>query len=314
MQRNAPRTKGNSAITTEAASAAAQGSDLGEANLPYIESSIDEPAEVLRARFQEHGYLFLRRFLPQEQCSQMLNALLEAASPHVTAGDGTESGSPQLSGEPFSETDPIWDEVYPKIQALESFHNIFHRAPLVDLMGVVTNKPVFVYPMKMARISTPRKLGYETPPHQDAHSHQAGPTMAGIWVALHDIRSDMGRVKVLPKSHLRGVRPVHQTQGVGGVACEIYPEETTWHVSDYSAGDVLIFHSCTVHKAEPNSSESDVRMSIDTRFCDFGARVFSTNLEPHHGWRIDCLDWDYIYQDWQDNSLKYYWKDYPALF
>lgn len=264
---------------------------------------------MLRERFQTYGYLFFRRFLPEQRCNDMLEALLDAAAPHITC----EDGSPQLGSAPFSESDPLWDEVYPRMQQLEALHSLFHRAPLIDLMGLVTNAPVFVYPMKMARISTPGKLGYETPPHQDAHSHQAGPTMAGIWVALHDIHSNMGRVKVLPKSHLRGVRPVHQTQGVGGVACEIYPEETLWHVSDYTAGDVLIFHSCTVHKAEPNRTASDVRMSVDTRFCDYGAPVFPTNLEPHHGWRIDCLDWDYIYRDWKDDALQYYWQDYPAL-
>lgn len=297
-------------IGTESALGAKTSRGELENNQPYIESRVDETPAMLRARFQEYGYLFFKRYLPQPQCDAMLEGLLECAAPHI----GSVDGSPTLDCSPFSESDPLWDEIYPKIQSLESFHSIFHHGPLFDLMGIVTNAPVFVYPMKMARISTPGKLGYETPPHQDAHSHHAGPTMAGIWVALHDIRDDMGRVKVLAKSHLRGVRPVHQTQGVGGVACEIYPEETTWHVSDYSAGDVLIFHSCTVHKAEPNRSQNDVRMSIDTRFCDYGAPVYSTNLEPHHGWRIDSLDWDFIYRNWKDEALQYYWQDYPALF
>jgi ectoine hydroxylase-related dioxygenase (phytanoyl-CoA dioxygenase family) len=168
--------------------------------------------------------------------------------------------------------------------------------------------------MKMARISTPGKIGFETPPHQDAHSHHAGPTMAGFWVPLHDVSEPMGRVKVLPKSHKLGVRPVFTTQGVGGVQCEIYENETTWHVSDVEAGDVLIFHSCTIHKAEPNTTSEAVRISVDTRFCDHGAAVFSTNLDPHHGWRIEGLDWPSIYSGWQNSQYQYYWRDYPGLF
>ena len=82
----------------------------------------------------------------------------------------------------------------------------------------------------------------------------------------------------------------------------------------YRQGDVLIFHSATVHKAEPNRTEDAVRISVDTRFCDYGAPVFSTNLEPHHGWRIEELDWDYIYRDWQARDLAYYWRDYPNFF
>jgi ectoine hydroxylase-related dioxygenase (phytanoyl-CoA dioxygenase family) len=168
--------------------------------------------------------------------------------------------------------------------------------------------------MKMARIATPRKIGYETPPHQDAHSHYAGPTMAGIWVALHEVDATMGRVQVLPGSHTRGVRPVFEALGVGGVQCEIYPGETEWHVSNFDKGDVLIFNSRTVHRAEPNTSASRVRISVDTRFCDYGAPVFSTNLEPHHGWRIDGLDWASIYSGWQAGEGQYYWRSYPNCF
>ncbi len=96
--------------------------------------------------------------------------------------------------------------------------------------------------------------------------------------------------------------------------CEIYEDETEWHVSDYECGDVLIFHSATVHKAEPNTAESRARISVDTRFCDYGAPVFSTNLEPHHGWRIPGLDWDSIYSGWQRSQEQYYWRSYPNLF
>jgi hypothetical protein len=279
-------------------------------NQPYIVSTISEAPEVLRQRFQEWGYLLIKQYVPAHNCDALLNDILEVTSPHIHM----HKDSPTLSGEPFFETDPTWDKIYPKIQALESFHSFFHEEHIAELMQTVSNDAVFVYPIKMARISTPGKIGYETPPHQDAHSHNAGPTMAGIWVALHDVNEAMGRVKVLPKSHLGGKRPILEAQGVGGVQCEIYEGEHTWHVSDFEKGDVLIFHSCCVHKAEPNTATDAVRISVDTRFCDYGAPVFSTNLEPHHGWRIEALDWEYIYNTWQHPEYQYYWRDYPNLF
>ena len=101
---------------------------------------------------------------------------------------------------------------------------------------------------------------------------------------------------------------------MGGVQCEIFADETTWHVSDVERGDVIIFHSCCVHRAEPNTSESTVRISIDTRFCNFGAPVFISNLDPHHGWRIDKINWDFIYTNWPVTHLQYYWRDYPNIF
>ena len=281
------------------------------ANRPYVVSSLDEDTRVLRERFNDWGYLYIKRYIPPADCERLLDAVLLACDPYIR---GNASSSPHLEGEPFFETDPVWDEIYPKIQSLEAFHTFFHQQHVLNLMEIVTGAPVFVYPMKMARISTPGKIGFETPPHQDAHSHHAGPTMAGFWVPLHDVSEPMGRVKVLPKSHKLGVRPVFNTQGVGGVQCEIYENETTWHVSDVEAGDVLIFHSCTVHRAEPNTTSEAVRISVDTRFCDHGAAVFSTNLDPHHGWRIEGLDWPSIYSGWQNSQYQYYWRDYPGLF
>ena len=281
------------------------------ANAPYVVSSLDEDTRVLRERFNDWGYLYIKRYIPLLDCERLLDAVLLACDPYIR---GNASSSPHLEGEPFFETDPVWDEIYPKIQSLEAFHTFFHQQHVLNLMEIVTGAPVFVYPMKMARISTPGKIGFETPPHQDAHSHHAGPTMAGFWVPLHDVSEPMGRVKVLPKSHKLGVRPVFNTQGVGGVQCEIYENETTWHVSDVEAGDVLIFHSCTIHKAEPNTTSEAVRISVDTRFCDHGAAVFSTNLDPHHGWRIEGLDWPSIYSGWQNSQYQYYWRDYPGLF
>ena len=281
------------------------------ANTPYVVSSLSEDKRVLRERFNDWGYLYIKRYIPPADCERLLDAVLLACDPYIR---GNASSSPHLEGEPFFETDPVWDEIYPKIQSLEAFHTFFHQQHVLNLMEIVTGAPVFVYPMKMARISTPGKIGFETPPHQDAHSHHAGPTMAGFWVPLHDVSEPMGRVKVLPKSHKLGVRPVFTTQGVGGVQCEIYENETTWHVSDVEAGDVLIFHSCTVHRAEPNTTSEAVRISVDTRFCDHGAAVFSTNLDPHHGWRIEGLDWPSIYSGWQNSQYQYYWRDYPGLF
>jgi hypothetical protein len=281
-------------------------------NEQLVVSSITEDPEELRHRFQDLGYLYIKGYVESHCCTAMLNCITDELAPDISLE--ADSGLPILEGSPFYETDPRWDEVYPRIQSLEEFHSFFHSPSILELMKIVTGTDVFVYPMKMARISTPGKIGYETPPHQDAYSHHAGPTMAGIWVALHDVSQALGRVKVLPASHKGGVREVFSAEGVGGIQCRVFPEETCWHVSDYEQGYILIFHSATVHKAEPNLTEQSVRLSIDTRFCDYGAPVFSTNLDPHHGWRIEGLNWDNIYQHWQQKDYQYYWTDYPSLF
>lgn len=281
-------------------------------NDDFVVSNIWGNQRELQQRFQDLGYLFFKDYVSSQKCDSLLRSFIDVLDPHITLG--SSNGLPVSNGSAFAETDPVWDEVYPKMQSMEAFHSFFHDTHIQALMQMVAGKEVFVYPMKMARISTPGKIGYETPPHQDGHSHHAGPTMAGIWVALHDVSDQMGRLKILPASHKKGIRPVFLADGVGGIQCEIYEDENVWHVSDVEKGDVIIFHSATVHKAEPNTSDLYSRISVDTRFCDYGAPVFSTNLEPHHGWRIDGLCWDEIYRGWQQPNMQYYWEDYPNLF
>jgi len=280
--------------------------------LPLVISRPNEDPALLRRRFNDDGYLYFKRAVSRQRCDHLMHQMLQCLAPHIAFDH--EKKLPQLIGKPFFETDAIWDEVYPKIQSLPYFHDFFHQDDVQQLMQLLVGEKVFVYPMKLGRVACPKKLGYETPAHQDARSHQAGPTMAGMWVALHDTKQGMGRLQILPASHKDGVRPVTQADGVGGVQCEILDHETIWHVSDVEQGDVIIFHSCCVHRAEPNTTDNTVRLSIDTRFCDYGAPVFVSNLDPHHGWRIDSLNWDSIYQDWPDTRLQYYWRDYPEVF
>lgn len=281
-------------------------------NLPLIASNANEDADILQARLQDWGYLYFKNYVSPEQCQRLLDEFVDTLSPHIALN--STSGLPVLTGEAFTETDALWDEYYPKMQSLERFHAFYHQPALIELMEKIAGKEVFVYPMKMARVSTPKKIGYETPAHQDAKSHVAGPTMCGIWTALQNISADMGRLKLLPRSHLQGVREVVPAQGVGNVQCKIFDDETTWHVSNVEQGDVIIFHSYMVHKAEPNKSEHTVRMSVDTRFCDYGAPVFYSNKEPHHAWRIDGFGWESIYKNWKNKDLQYYWQDYPAFW
>ncbi|MCR9104160.1 MAG: phytanoyl-CoA dioxygenase family protein [Gammaproteobacteria bacterium] len=276
-----------------------------------ITSSASDCAATLQWRYEQNGYLYFPGYVDQAKCSSLLRQFVDCLSPHINLE--ALSGKPVLRGKPFSEADQLWDEVYPKLQSLWAFHSFFHDDDLMQLMRRFVGEEVFVYPMKMARVSTPGRLGLETPPHQDAYSHQAGPTMAGIWIALHDVDEGAGRLKLLPGSHQHGLREVFRSDGVGGVQCRIFPGEDEWHVSDVRQGDVIIFHSHCVHKAEPNTSMESVRISVDTRFCNYGAPVYVSNLEPHHGWRIEGLDWSNIYKAWEDRALAYYWAEYPNL-
>ena len=81
-----------------------------------------------------------------------MHDMLHCLQPHIVFDQQRQL--PQLMGEPFFETDPIWDQVYPKIQSLASFHIFFHQADAQKLMQTVVGPDGFIfYPMKLGRIA-----------------------------------------------------------------------------------------------------------------------------------------------------------------
>jgi hypothetical protein len=77
------------------------------------------------------------------------------------------------------------------------------------------------------------------------------------------------------------------------------------------AGDVLIFHSLTVHAATPNTS-TQLRISMDCRFQDARRAVNPANFVfPGSG---NDKSWETIYAGWPSEELKYFWKTMPLLF
>ena len=118
-----------------------------------IVSDANEAPDILRSRFQEWGYLYFKHYAAASKCEALLSDILSRLSPHVALDESRQL--PVLTGDAFVETDAIWDEVYPKIQALESFHGFFHDPHLLQLMRTVSNSEVFVYPMKMLALMLP---------------------------------------------------------------------------------------------------------------------------------------------------------------
>ena len=73
-------------------------------------------------------------------------------------------------------------------------------------------------------------------------------------------------------------------------------------------GDVLLFHSLTVHQARDNRSPDRIRFSCDFRYQGRSTPVHKYSLMPHMGW----AGWEEIYAGWAaDDPLRYYWRAFP---
>lgn len=117
-----------------------------------------------------------------------------------------------------------------------------------------------------------------------------------MWFPLTDRPIPLGGLTVLAGSHKLGILPAHPAQGVGGLGIDTSNLDYAWHASDMQAGDIISFHSFTVHKALPNLSGDRFRLSTDIRYQGVSQPIVEDGLLPHY----NRLSWDEIYKGWKN--------------
>jgi ectoine hydroxylase-related dioxygenase (phytanoyl-CoA dioxygenase family) len=116
---------------------------------------------------------------------------------------------------------------------------------------------------------------------------------------------EAGPLQVAAGTHKDGVYDFHIGAGAGGI--EIRDSlDGRWVSGPFTRGDVLVFHSMTVHKGVPNRSDR-LRMSMDVRFQGVGQPFNPDNANAD----AQPLAWDDIYAGWKSDALKYYWRRLP---
>jgi hypothetical protein len=115
----------------------------------------------------------------------------------------------------------------------------------------------------------------------------------------------VGPLQVAAGSHTGEVYEFGIAGGAGGIEIKD-PLEGRWVSGDFARGDVLLFHSMTVHKGVPNRSDR-LRMSMDVRFQLVSEPFNIDNANPDG----QPLSWEEVYADWRYDALKYYWQRLP---
>ena len=258
--------------------------------------------DLLRERIGEDGYLYLPRLIPQAAVREVHRDILAICREHGWADDrGLAVGGPRLEGS------PEWFEVYDLLQCLESFHALAHRGEVTSVIEALVEETVLVHPRNIARITFPGAEHFTTPAHQDYVHIQGTHDTYTAWIPLCDCPVEVGGLAILAGSHRLAVLPVHGASGPGGVAVDTGDLGLTWCAQDMRAGDVLLFHSHTVHRALPNLSVRGLRVSMDARYQGVSQPVVADSLEPHYG----RVTWEQVYAGWKRADLQYYWRSMP---
>lgn len=98
--------------------------------------------------------------------------------------------------------------------------------------------------------------GSETPWHQDAAYHSSPYVGASMWMSLDPATLESGCMHYIAKSHLGAIQPHHFQSGCA-IADDVDSSRT--EACPLSAGEAIVHHCRTLHKAGPNATDGPRR-------------------------------------------------------
>jgi ectoine hydroxylase-related dioxygenase (phytanoyl-CoA dioxygenase family) len=261
-------------------------------------------ATCLSEEMRHHGYVVVRGLLPPADLDPLLREITQVlADTRWLSGDDPVQRIANPSAA-CADGDPAYKAVNDKVFQLESFHRLPHHDLLQKVMKLLVGPELFIHPKSAVRLIFPHFDRGTTKAHQD-HTAVGGTDQSfTAWLPLHDCPIEQGVLRVKSGSHRFGLQATAGKTGciVGGTE-----QGDEWVGGDLHKGDLLIFHSLTVHEALPNESNR-MRISFDCRFQNYrqpvnpGVLVFTGR---------SGRSWSDVYRDWSSDELKYYWTKLP---
>ena len=260
----------------------------------------------LRAAAAKRGYLFFRGLLPVADVLAVRRAVLQVTAAHGALDDAAElEAGLARPGVHLTEYDhtPEFRAYYCDLQRLRVFHALPHHPRLMAVLEQLLGETAWVHPRHIVHAIFPADLDYTTPPHQDFHPVRGTPDTWTAWLPYGDCDETLGGLAVVERSNGDGWLPVgadNETVTVGAGA--------PWAWSAMAAGDVLLFHSLTIHQGVENTSGDCIRLAGSFRYQRVSEPADAGALTVHLG----VLSWEEVYADWApDDPLRYYWRPLP---
>ena len=263
---------------------------------------------ILKETLELRGYALIRGLIPR---SDVEVVLAEVTDVLFRAGWLRSGSSPSdlipAEGAAYGDPDPIFKRTYQEVFNLELFHALPHHPAMKKAMEMIAGDQVLVHPKPIGRLIFPGCERLVTHAHQDYEFMGGDPEFYTAWIPLHDCPIEAGSLRILEGSHRYGIQD-HERENlhVPEIPLDVVAGDE-WVEGRVNAGDVLIFHSLTVHAAAPNIS-GRMRISLDCRFQDSRRTLHPSNLvfAGESG-----KSWEKTYAGWQSDSLQYYWRKLP---
>jgi ectoine hydroxylase-related dioxygenase (phytanoyl-CoA dioxygenase family) len=257
---------------------------------------------------ETHGYLMIRGLLSPDDLRPLLSDVTKILyDAGWLKGKSTPIERIANAAAACADGDPAYKAIYERVFSLQSFHTLPHHPLLQNVMKLLVGDQLLIHPKSMARIIFPNFEQGIIHAHQDHTAVDGDAESFTAWIPLHDCPPEQGPLRVMDGSHRFGPQP---TEGQTGYILEGSARGSHWAGGEIKAGDLLLFHSLTVHKAAPNRS-SRIRVSLDCRFQSYQRAVNpGTLVFTGSGKR----SWENTYANWTSDELKYYWTKLPLHF
>jgi ectoine hydroxylase-related dioxygenase (phytanoyl-CoA dioxygenase family) len=271
----------------------------------------DLTPEALRSEINSKGYALVRNLIPR---GAILSVLMDVTNILSTENWFSPTADPleriPQDGAGYGDPDPIFKRVYQDVFNLESFHALPHQPALQRAVKMLVGDQLLIHPKPIGRLIFPNCERLVVRAHQDYEFMGGDPEFFTVWIPLHDCPAEMGTLRILEGSHRHGIQQhQHENLHVPEIPLDSVAGDE-WVGGDFNPGDVLIFHSLTVHAASPNISQQ-MRLTLDCRFQDARRMLDPSNLvfAGESG-----KSWEKTYSGWKSDTLKFYWKSIPLTF
>ena len=284
---------------------------MGDPPKPFREIHARElKSYSLRDALESHGYLLVRELLPHADLDQLLGEIIQivSAAGWLLPGHGSLERRADVSAA-CGDPDPSFKRTYEQVFNLEAFHRLAHHRALRQAMERLVGPQLLIHPKPIARLIFPNCERFVIRAHQDHRGIGGDPESFTAWMALHDCPAELGPLHILEGSHRFGLQ--NADPDTGCIARET-AHGGEWVSGQINAGDVVIFHSLTVHAASPNVS-NQLRISMDCRFQNYGG-VLDPSTLVFPGSSKGGRSWETTYANWRSNDLKYFWRRFPLRF
>ena len=211
----------------------------------------------LKSHFDEHGYIAYKSLLDAEEMAEVqkhINRFVAEVAPVLPEDIAYYEVKGDLS-------------TLKQVQKLYDYDAFFLRLAksesIVGLAEALLGGAVEL--QNMQYFNKVPGIGEATPPHQDGYYFKIKPQEAvTMWLSLGDADASNGAMCYVRGSHKKGLRNHSMTSTLG-----FSQEITDWNAGDEreevqmvaKAGDMLVHHCLTIHRANNNGSTRD-RKSI----------------------------------------------------